>query len=359
MNKLRWGILGAARIAPKNWKAIRHSGNAIITAVASRDGERARRFVAECQQQYPFEQTPTALHSYEELLASREVDAVYLPLPTVLRKEWVLRAAEAGKHVLCEKPCAVSVADLEAMLAACRKHRVQFMDGVMFMHNRRLGQIRDALDHPTQVGQIRRINTHFSFLGGEDFRQKNIRADSALEPLGCLGDLGWYCLRFTLWVMNWQMPGRVSGQILSDFDGGPPSAFSGELLFDGGASAGFHCSFLAAHQQTAIVSGTHGQLRMQDFVLPFTGSELAFETTTINSFNQGCDFFIHPGQQRIPFVEPDDDPATAQETNMFRNFAKQVLSGRLNKDWPEQALKTQRVANACLESARRNLPLET
>ena len=67
---------------------------------------------------------------------------VYIPLPTGIRKEWVLRAARAGKHVVCEKPCAVSVRDLVEMLEACRRHRVQFMDGVMFMHSRRLELMR-------------------------------------------------------------------------------------------------------------------------------------------------------------------------------------------------------------------------
>ncbi len=71
------------------------------------------------------------------------MDAVYIPLPTGLRQEWVVRAAEAGKHVICEKPCAVSAADLSEMISACRKNRVQFMDGVMFMHNPRLGRVRE------------------------------------------------------------------------------------------------------------------------------------------------------------------------------------------------------------------------
>src|SRR5438105_2549730 len=128
---LRWGILGTAQIARKNWRAIHDSGNSTIVAVASRDLERSRRFIAECQAEVAFETVPEAYGSYEELLASQAVDAVYIPLPTGLRKEWVLRAAEAGKHIVCEKPCAVSVADLREMLDACRRHRVQFMDGVM------------------------------------------------------------------------------------------------------------------------------------------------------------------------------------------------------------------------------------
>src|SRR5260221_2135393 len=144
-NKLRWGILGTANIARKNWKAIHHTENSTLVAVASRDLERSRRFIAECQAHTPFEIAPQAFGSYEALLASKDVDAVYLPLPTGLRKEWVIRAAEAGKHVVSEKPCAPSVADLREMIEACRRHHVQFMDGVMFMHSRRLALLREAL----------------------------------------------------------------------------------------------------------------------------------------------------------------------------------------------------------------------
>ncbi len=84
-----------------------------------------------------------------------EVDAVYMPLPTALRKQWVLRAAEAGKHVVCEKPCAASVADLQEMLTACRYNRVQFMDGVMFTHSRRMESLRvpsEKYSHAQPVG---------------------------------------------------------------------------------------------------------------------------------------------------------------------------------------------------------------
>ena len=95
---LRWGILGAANIARKNWKAIWNSKNGCVTAVASRDLQRSQSFINECQAQAPFRPAPRALGSYEELLAAPDVDAVYIPLPTGIRGHWVKRAAEAGKH---------------------------------------------------------------------------------------------------------------------------------------------------------------------------------------------------------------------------------------------------------------------
>src|SRR5205823_5556477 len=139
---------------------------------------------------------PLAFGSYEDLLACEAVKALYIPLPTGLRKEWVLNAAAAGKHIVCEKPCAVSAADLQEMLDVCRRNRVQIMDGVMFMHSKRLLQMRAVMDDARSVGAIRRITSGFSFRAPTEFFSGNIRAQSDLEPHGCLGDLGWYCIRF-------------------------------------------------------------------------------------------------------------------------------------------------------------------
>src|SRR5262245_37902736 len=101
MRKVRWGILGAANIARKNWQAIRNTGNSTVVAVASRDAGRAGQFILDCQFGAQMEKPAKAFGSYEALLRETNVDAVYIPLPTGVRKEWVIRAAEAGKHVLC------------------------------------------------------------------------------------------------------------------------------------------------------------------------------------------------------------------------------------------------------------------
>jgi predicted dehydrogenase len=358
MKKLRFGFLSTANIGRQNWKAIFNSGNAIVAAVASRDVGRSREFIRKCQHEFPFAVEPAAFSSYEELLASKDVDAVYIPLPTGLRKEWILRAAAAGKHVVCEKPCGVSFADVQEMTDACRKNRVQFMDGVMFMHNPRLSRVREVLDDGKSVGPVRRIASAFSFLGAGGFSDSNIRVDGRLEPTGCLGDLGWYCIRFTLWVLKWQLPHTVTGWILSESEptGGrvpAPTDFSAELVFGNGVSAGFYCSFLAAPQQWAFVSGRDGWLRMPDFVHPFNGYEPAFEVNR-------TELRVPTGAQA---PAPDSDladlgHATAQNTVMFRNFANQIFSGKLNEEWPMWALQTQKVLDACHESARRGSPVK-
>jgi predicted dehydrogenase len=347
MKKLRFGILSTAGIGKKNWQAILNSGNGVVSAVASRDAQKSREYIRQCQAENPFVIQPDALGSYEELIASPKVDAVYIPLPTGLRKEWVLRAAAAGKHVVCEKPCGTNAAELAEMISGCAKNRVQFMDGVMFMHSPRLEKIREILDDGKSIGQIRHIASAFSFYSGEEFFHDNIRVDDALEPAGCLGDLGWYCIRFALWTMNWQLPREVTGKILSQSGTPVPTEFTGELVYDGGISSGFYCSFLAARQQWAHICGQNGWLRVPGFVHPLDSYEPAIEVNDVESrvtSDVKCPPGVNPAWQ---------GHATAQDTRMFRNFAAQVFSGKLNDDWPQWALKTQIVLDACHAAARR------
>ena len=353
----RWGILGTASIARKNWQAIRNASNCVLTGVASRDPDRCRRFVAECQRCAPFDPAPRCYGSYEELLADDAVDAVYLPLPTGVRKPWAIRAAKAGKHVLVEKPVGVTADDVRDILAACRTAGVQFMDGTMFVHSRRLDRIREVLDDGRSVGQIKRIVSHFTFAAPAEFFAGDIRASSQLEPLGCLGDLGWYNIRFTLWALDGKLPTRVCAHLLAslgdrDVRTPIPTDFSAELFFADGVSAAFYCSFLTEHQQWANVGGTKGFLHVPDFVLPYYGSEVAFQVSNAVFNLSGCDFNMEEHTRRVAVPEYSHRAASAQETNMFRTFAELARGGKPDAAWGEMSLKTQQVLDACLLSAQ-------
>jgi predicted dehydrogenase len=358
----RWGILGTAGIARKNWQAIALAGNATVTAVASRRLERSRQFVAECQAARPLPSAPAAVAGYDELLARSDVDAVYIPLPTGLRKEWVVKAAEAGKHVLVEKPVGVTAADVRDMLAACERNHVQLMDGVMFMHSRRLEALRRTLDDGESVGRVRRVVAQFSFEAPEGFVQENIRGDSRLEPHGCLGDLGWYTIRFALWVMQFELPTEVSARVLDeagrkDRADKVPFEVSADLLFPGGVSAALYCSFQTENQQWANVSGTKGFVHLPDFVLPFFGDEVGFDVTRSVFQVQGCDFDMQRRTRRVVVPEYSNSHATAQEAGMFRTFSSLVTAGRRDPQWGEMALATQLVMDACVRSARESRPV--
>jgi len=355
----RWGILGAANIARKNWQSIRNSPNCSLVGVASRDVDRANDFIRDCQASAPIDPSPVAFADYDSLLASPDIDAVYVPLPTGLRKPWVVKAAAAGKHVMCEKPCGASVEDLQEMIAACRTHGVQFMDGVMFMHSDRLGALRESLDDGTSVGKINRITSQFSFRGDDAFLNDNIRLSDMLEPDGCVGDLGWYNIRFALWVMQYQMPRKATGRLLrtagrSDSGAALPIEFSAELFFDDDVSASFYCSFVTEHQQWANISGTAGHIHLQDFVLPYFGAESCFDVVNAEMDVDGCDFNMQPHRRTVSTPEYSNSYESAQETKMFSTFAKNVLSGVVDDHWPEIALKTQQVMAAVLASAKQD-----
>lgn len=330
---LRWGVLSTARIIRRNWSAMRESGAVKLVALASRDLAKADAFIDEMQAEVPWPARPVAHGSYESLLASPEVEAVYIPLPTGVRKEWVIRAAEAGKHVLCEKPCAVSAADLREMIACCELHGVRFMDGVMFMHDPRFARLREILEDGETVGEVRRITSAFSFRGGADFVAGDIRGQSGLEPTGCLGDLGWYCLRASLWAMNWELPRRVCGRVLESGKNSAIMEFSGELDFSHGATASFHCSFMAPDQRWLNISGTKGNLRVPDFIVPMDDNDTDWEI----------------GFQRVSRAS---DPGMSTAARMFACFADEVRNEITNCPWPEISLKTQLLMDACELSSR-------
>jgi predicted dehydrogenase len=353
----RWGILSAAGIAQRNWEAIRNADNATLVAVASRDIAKARAFIDACQSQVPFEEVPRAVEGYEALIASEDIDAVYVPLPTGVRKDWVIKAAQAGKHVLCEKPCAIHGDDLVEMIEACREAGVQFMDGVLYMHSDRMGAIRGVLDDGESVGKIKRITSQFSFKAPDGFFEDNIRSDPGLEPAGCLGDLGWYTIRLSLWAMRYVLPTSVSGRMLSSSAGawdvsGVPTEFSGELFFDGGVSASFYNSFLTEHQQWANISGSKGNLTISDFVLPYFDSELGFDVSNAVFATDQCKFSMERHVRNVAVSEYATNHPNAQETKLFRTFSALANGGVPDPHWPEASIKTQRVLDACLLSAR-------
>ena len=352
--KCRWGILGTAAIAKKNWQAIKNSGNGQLVAVASRSEERAAEYIADLQGQVPHDPVPRAIGGYDEMIAADDIDALYIPLPTGVRKEFVLKAAAAGKHVLCEKPCGTNAGEVEEMVEACRAAGVQFMDGVMFMHSDRLPALREALEKDLAVGEIKRLATQFSFMADQDFLAENIRVNSGLEPLGAIGDLGWYCIRMALWTMHYEMPTVVTGRMIRQTEGPDPVpiSMSAELIFASGVTATFFCSFETEHQQWFHISGTKGHIVIDDFVLGYTGSEVAFTIEQAHFEMDKCQFHMERHPRRVAVHEYADSHWTSQETKLFRKFGDLVLGGDPDPHWPDISLKTQRVLDACLRSAR-------
>jgi predicted dehydrogenase len=232
------------------------------------------------------------------------------------------------------------------------------MDNVMFMHSARLKKLTDLLADQDKIGQLKRINSQFSFCADPSFFEGNIRTQMAMEPWGCLGDLGWYNIRLTLIAMNGQMPVRVRGQNLDGKWERPPVEFTGDLLFADGATASLYCSFINGNQQWVHFSGTKGYAVIDDFALPWFGNSNAIQYHSPQFNRSGFDFNYERSDHRITADEYSNAHPSAQEVNLVRNFSQLVLDGCLDSYWPTIAMQTQRVMDALMKSARENSEID-
>ena len=180
MSTIRWGVLSTAKIGTeKVIPAIQNGGNCEVIAIASRDRGRARRVADNLQ-------IPDAYGSYEELLAVDDIDAVYIPLPNHLHAEWTKAAARAGKHVLCEKPLALSAAEAQTMVDVCSTEGVKFMEAFMYRLHPSWTKVRDLI-RSEAIGELRAVQVRFSYFNDDPDNIRNIAAfgGGALMDIGC------------------------------------------------------------------------------------------------------------------------------------------------------------------------------
>jgi predicted dehydrogenase len=266
--KIRWGVLGWARIARLQViPAVQASHNGVLQAVASRS--EAKR--AECRTQA----NPARIYeSYNELLRDPAVDAVYNPLPNSLHKEWTIKAAEAGKHVLCEKPVALNAAEAREMIAACRANGVQFMEAFMYRYSARTQAVVDVLRRG-DLGEIKFIHSQFRFLLN---RPGDVRRNAELGG-GSLYDVGCYPVNFTGLVID-TITGSAPGagpkpESLSahtDDVNGVDELFSALLHYPGGITASVHSGLNAQGRMFSEIVGTKGALEIPNTFLGTAGS---------------------------------------------------------------------------------------
>lgn len=179
--RLGWGILGCARICRRALiAAIEGSRDGELRAIASRDADRAREWAGEFGVAKHFD-------NYESVLAQSDVDVVYIPLPNELHRPWVIAAADAGKHVLCEKPLALDAAEAEEMAEHCRRRGVLLMEAFMWRHQARTQALLSSV-RAGQIGDVRLVRSSFSFSIAEgDWRLDPARGGGALFDVGCYG----------------------------------------------------------------------------------------------------------------------------------------------------------------------------
>lgn len=226
---LRWGLLSTARINNDLIPAIRASEEHKLLAVASRDLQRAQKYAAEWK-------IPQAYGSYEALLADPNIDAVYIPLPNHLHAPYSILAAQAGKHILCEKPFALQLADVDAMIAAAHKNNVTLLEAFVYRYHPQTWKVQEMLA-AGELGALHTLNGTFTF---KLDREVDIRWDAQMGG-GSLWDVGCYPVSYILMTMG-QSPVEVfSWQ--KKAEGGTDLTFSGQLRFSSGAVGQFSCSF--------------------------------------------------------------------------------------------------------------------
>jgi xylose dehydrogenase (NAD/NADP) len=243
---LRWGLLGTARINRRIIPPLRASATSRLLAVASRDPARAAAYAEEWG-------IGRAHGSYEALLADPEIDAVYVPLPNHLHAEWTIRAARAGKHVLCEKPLALSVGEVDAMEAAAREAGVVLAEAFMYRHHPQTLKVEELV-RSGAIGAPRFVRGAFSFPldRPDDFR---------LRPEwggGCLWDVGCYPLSFVRFVLGAEPVEVVGSQVVGTT--GVDETFAGQLVFPGGVLAQIDAGFRSAFRTQLEVAGTAGTI---------------------------------------------------------------------------------------------------
>jgi D-xylose 1-dehydrogenase (NADP+, D-xylono-1,5-lactone-forming) len=323
--KLRWGILGVAKINDRLLPSFARARNLELYGIASRSLDKALS-AAETTG------IPKAYGSYDELLADPTIDVVYIPLPNHLHAEWTRKAADRGKHVLCEKPLTPAASEAAALVAYCRDRKVKLMDGFMWPHNPRTAMIHDRL-RGGAIGKVRRVTATFTFRLPMD--ADNIRLQAAASG-GSLLDVGCYPVYGIRWALG-QEP--VRAWATARYERGVDVDMNGTLWFPDGGMASFDCGFIHPMRQWMEIVGDGGTLRVPEMWVPRAPAE--FE-------------LLRDGAP----VERIGAGGSDQIQCMLENFSHYVLDNAPVQPDPEEAVKTLRVLDALAQSAREGRAVE-
>ena len=263
----RWGVLSTAKIAREQLiPAIHDAENGVLSAIASRDHGRARTLADRTG-------APHAFGSYEELLASDVVDGVYIPLPTSQHVEWAVKAADAGKHVLVEKPLALRAADITEVIAARDRNRVLVSEAFMVTYHPQWLKVRELV-RGGLIGRLRHVQGAFSY---HNVDPSNMRNQPALGG-GALPDIGVYPTVTTRFVTG-QEPLRVQARVDRDPMFGTDVYASVKADF-GDFELGFYVSTQMAARQVMIFHGDAGYLEVE---APFNAGGYGDHAVTLHN----------------------------------------------------------------------------
>jgi predicted dehydrogenase len=326
--KIRFGVLGAASIAVESViPAMQKSNFSEVTAIASRNLEKAKTVSQKLNIKKYY-------GSYEELLADKEIDAIYNPLPNHLHVPWSVKALEAGKHVLCEKPIALNAAQAQELLTVSKKFpRLKITEAFMYRFHPQWIKTK-TLIAAGEIGELQTIQTFFSYFDNNPESIVNIKEFGG----GAMPDIGCYPVSLSRYIFN-KEPKKVSAHIIKDPVSDVDILSSGILVFNNGTST-FTTSIRSADFQRVNIFGTLGEIEIE---IPFNAPN--HKPTNIYLKKAGK-------TQKIKIEICDQYGIEADE------FAKTILENR-DVDYPlEDALKQMQIIDAIYSSAEKNKFIE-
>jgi xylose dehydrogenase (NAD/NADP) len=319
--KIRWGVISTANIGRAAViPAIQASRNGELVAVAGRDAGKAEAFAAKLG-------IPRAYGSYEALLATEDIDAVYIPLPNSLHREWTLRAAEMGKHILCEKPLGLTAQECLDMEAAADRNQVKLMEAFMYRFHPRTEKVLEMV-RAGRLGELRMIHSAFTF---RLTRPDNIRLKPELGG-GSLMDVGCYCVNISRTAAGAE---PVEVQALARWSqSGVDEQMVGTLRFANGLLAQFDCALTLERREVYELAGTEALLSVPAAFLPGEEDAAIQETRSRGSLEQHVTHGVD--EYRL----------------MAEHFADCILQDRPPRYPASEAAANMRVIEALYRSAR-------
>ena len=324
MAKIRWGLLGTARINRAIISAVRDSTRSEISAVASRRPETAAAYAAEWN-------IPAAVSPYAALLDRDDVDAVYIGLPNTMHVEWTVRALHAGKHVLCEKPLALTAEGVDEIAAAAARSGRVAAEAFMYRHHPLTRVVLETLS-AGKIGALRLVTGAFTYqLTG---RTHDIRTDAALGG-GSLWDVGCYPVSYAC-LVHGTAPAEVFGWQETN-DAGVDLSFAGMLRFGDGVIAQFDSGFRTIFRAEMQIVGSNGVLRVEKPFKTMPESRLLLI--------RGDDVSEIPVKPEAAYIGEIED------------FASAVIEGRPHPVPLAESRRTATVLTALYASARAHAPV--
>lgn len=326
---LNWGFVGTGMIANSMARVLRSTGKATLAASSSRRMDSAREFADRYRARFAFD-------DWREMCASPDVDAIYVATPTSVREEIAVFAANAGKHVLAEKPFA-SADSVKNIIAACELNDVAFMDGTHFVHHPRTAAMKKAI--ATEAGRPWSVASAFQFSLPD---RSNIRYNGTLEPMGAIGDAGWYNMRAAYeFLPEEAKPVSFDALMRRDQETGAAVSGSGLVGFSDGSTTTWNCGFdSGAVVMDLRITGDMGVLSVDNFL-------------SQDADNSASYLFRRGGWGPDALRESRQiESSLSGAALMFEDFAAAAADPALRAQWTSATLHTQMLLDACWAAAK-------